>query len=148
MTRSAQATLGKAMKGGLIVLLLLATAACGAYRLPGGPPGTGTVTGQVTVIPCGPVEPGQPVQPAQPAFAPCKMKPAAGLEIVFTSNGTSVSTETKADGRYTIQLPAGTYKVSVKNYMRIISGPPNLTVKADATVVADYVLDSGIRYAA
>ena len=37
--------------------------------------------------------------------------------------------------------------MSVKNYMRVISGPPVVTVKAGATVVADYVVDSGIRTA-
>jgi hypothetical protein len=29
--------------------------------------------------------------------------------------------------------------------MRMISGPPIVTVKAGATLVADYVFDSGIR---
>jgi hypothetical protein len=134
--------LGTAVKPALIVVLLLLTAACGAYRFPGGPPpGMGTVTGMVTVMPCGPVE------PAQPGIAPCKMKPAAGLEVDFSGDGIVTSTRTDGDGRYTIQLAEGTYKVSVKNYMRVISGPPAVTVKAGQTVVADYVLDSGIRTA-
>jgi len=116
-------------------------AACGAYQFPGGPSaGSGTVTGQVTVVPCGPVE------PAQPDFAPCKMRPSAGIVMVFTSErGTVTAMKTGSDGRYTIELPAGTYKVSAENYMRVISGPPIVTVKAGATVVADYVFDSGIR---
>ncbi len=129
------------MKNGLLAAMVFLVAACGAYQFPGGPPaGSGTVTGQVTVIPCGPVE------PAQSDFAPCKMRPSAGLEIDFVSDrGTVTSTKTDSDGRYTIELAAGSYKVSVKNYMRVISGPPIVTVKAGATVVADYVLDSGIR---
>jgi hypothetical protein len=57
------------------------------------------------------------------------------------------SAKTGSDGRYSIELPAGTYRVSVRNYMRVISGPPTVTVKAGSTVVADYVLDSGIRTA-
>ena len=139
MTSSQAATLGLPVRAFVFCLLVLAAAACGAYHFPGGPAGTGTVSGQVIVVPCGPVE------PAQPGFAPCKMRPAAGLELDFTSDGTVTSAQTNADGRYTIRLTAGTYKVSVKNYPRVISGPPAVTVKAGAMVVADYVLDSGIR---
>jgi hypothetical protein len=76
------------------------------------------------------------------------MKPSAGLEIGFVSDRGGVSTaKTGSDGRYVIDLPVGTYRVTVKNYMRVISGPPTVTVKAGTTVVADYVLDSGIRTA-
>ena len=129
------------MKNGLLAALVFLLAACGAYHLPGGPSaGSGTVTGQVTVIPCGPVE------PAQPDFAPCKMRPSVGIAMIFTSErGTVTSTKTGSDGRYTIELPAGTYKVSGQNYTRIISGPPIVTVKAGSRLVADYVFDSGIR---
>jgi hypothetical protein len=74
------------------------------------------------------------------------MTPSAGIVMIFTSErGTVTSTQTGSDGRYTIELPAGDYKVSAKNYMRMISGPPIVTVKAGATLVADYVFDSGIR---
>jgi type 1 fimbria pilin len=143
VTSRGPAAFGLVMRNGLLAVLVLVTAACGAYHVPGGSAGgTGTVTGSVTVIPCG------PVQPAQPDFAPCKMRPSAGLEIDFTSDsGAVTSTKTGSDGRYTIELPAGPYKVTVKNYMRVISGPPNVSVKAGSTVVADYVLDSGIRTA-
>jgi hypothetical protein len=55
------------------------------------------------------------------------------------------TTFTDANGRYRIDLPEGTYKVSAKNYMRIVSGPAVVTVKAGSTVIADYLLDSGIR---
>jgi len=66
--------------------------------------------------------------------------------MIFTSErGTVTSTHTGSDGRYSIELPAGTYKVSGQNYVRMISGPPIVTVKAGATLVADYVFDSGIR---
>ena len=143
MTCGGLVALGLVMRNGMLVALVLVTAACGAYQFPGGPStGRGTVTGQVTVVPCGPVE------PPQPDFAPCKMRPSAGLEIDFVSaGGAASSAKTGSDGRYTIELVAGTYKVTVKNYMRVISGPPSVTVKAGATVVADYVLDSGIRTA-
>ena len=144
VTFAAPAALVLLMKNGLLAaLVVFLVAACGAYQFPGGPPaGSGTVTGQVTVIPCGPVE------PAQPDFAPCKMRPAAGVEIDFTSDrGTVFSAKTGSESRYTIELPTGTYKVTVLNYMRVISGPPVVTVKAGTTVVADYVVDSGIRTA-
>jgi hypothetical protein len=133
------------MKNALLVALVLVTAACGAYDFPGAA-GTGTVTGQVTIFPCRP----GPLQPAQPDFAPCKMmtaSAAAGIEIIFTSGGRVTSTRTNAEGRYSVDLVAGTYNVSVMKYMRIISGPSTMTVKAGATVIADYVVDSGIRYA-
>ena len=133
------------MRNVLLVALVLVTAACGAYNFPGAA-GTGTVTGQVKVFPCGPGL----MEPAQPDFAPCKMNPAsvaAGIEIIFTSDGRVTSARTNAEGSYAIDLVAGTYKVSVAKYMRIISGPSTVTVKAGATVVADYVVDSGIRTA-
>ena len=64
----------------------------------------------------------------------------------FTSpSGTVVVAETDAGGAYRATLPAGTWKVSFKGYMRIISGPPEVTVTAGDTVVANYVVDSGIR---
>lgn len=121
-------------------LSLLAGAACGAYKFPGGPgAGSGVVSGQVQVVPCGPVE------PAGQDILPCKSKPAQGLELDFTGDGRSVSARTDSSGHYSIELEAGTYKVSVKGYMRIISGPNPLTVAAGSSIVADYVVDSGIR---
>jgi hypothetical protein len=48
------------MKNVLLAALVLVTAACGAYRFPGGtPPGVGIVSGSVFAAPCYPV--GQPV---------------------------------------------------------------------------------------
>jgi hypothetical protein len=137
------------MRGVLIAAVVLLTAACGAYQFPGASPETtGTVTGRVTVKPCGPSKPvpGQPEQTGQPQDSfPCKMRPASAIEIVFTSDGKVTSASTDADGRYRIELPEGTYKVSAKNNMRIVSGPLLVTIKAGSTVTADYVLDSGIR---
>jgi hypothetical protein len=130
------------MRNALLVALVFLTAACGAYHFPGSS-SSGTVSGSVAVVPCGL----RPVDPAQGDIAPCRMKPAsaaAGIEIIFTSEGRTASTRTNADGRYAIDLAAGTYKVSVVKYLRIVSGPPTVTVTAGATVVADYVVSSGI----
>jgi len=146
VTSTHRAALGPAMRQPLVAILalgLLVGAACGAYRFPGGPAaGSGVVSGQVQVVPCGP----GPVEPAAGQdILPCKSKPGSGVEIVFSSEGESASTRTDSSGRYSIELDAGTYKVSVKGYMRIISGPNPLTVKAGDSIVADYVVDSGIR---
>jgi len=122
----------------LLLLLVVLTVACGAYRFPGQTPsGTGTVSGRVTAVPCSPVEAAN--------LPPCAGRPAAGLEIDFTGNGTAVGTRTDSSGAYSVELPAGTWKVSFKSYMRIISGPPTVKVQAGSSVVADYVVDSGIR---
>jgi hypothetical protein len=63
--------LGLVMRNVLLAALVLVTAACGAYRFPGGaPPGDGTVSGMVYAAPCFPVA--QPAgQPASQAIPPC-----------------------------------------------------------------------------
>jgi hypothetical protein len=128
------------MKEALLAGLVLVTTACGAYQFPGGSAAAmGTVTGTVTVVPCGPVE------PMQPDSAPCRMRPATGVEVDFAWGGKVVAAQTGADGRYAIELAEGTYQVSVKNHMRIVKGPREVSVKAGSTVNADYVVDSGIR---
>jgi hypothetical protein len=132
--------LGLVMKNVLLGALVFLIAACGAYQFPGASPATkGTVTGTVSVMPCG------PILPAPQDSAPCRMKPAAGIELDFTSGGNVTRALSDADGRYRVQLAEGDYKVSAKGYMRIISGPATVTVKAGSTVTADYLLDSGIR---
>ena len=126
------------MKPVLIALVMVATVACGAYQFPsGGSSGTGNVSGQVVAVPCSPVEPVNE--------RPCGGRPVAGLEIDFKGNGTTVSTLTGPKGSYTVELAAGTWKVTLKTYMRVLSGPPTVTVTSGSTVVADYILDSGLR---
>jgi len=126
------------MRALLLLLLAVLTVACGAYRFPGETTsGSGTVSGHVTAVPC------SPVQAAN--LPPCAGRPAAGLEIDFTGNGTAVGTRTDSRGAYSVELPVGTWNVSFKSYMRIISGPPTVRVQAGSSVVADYVVDSGIR---
>jgi Carboxypeptidase regulatory-like domain len=91
-------------------------------------------------VPCSPIE-----TPDQP---PCAGRPVAGLELDFTGSGTAVSTRTDSNGAYSVDLGAGTWKVSFngsKGFQRIISGPTSVTVQAGASVVADYLVDSGIR---
>ena len=126
------------MRALLLLLLMVATAACGSYRFPGESPcATGTVSGHVMAVPCAPIQPANQ--------APCAGRPVGGLEIDFTGNGMTAATKTDASGAYSVDLPAGTWKVSLKSYMRIISGPPTVTVQAGSGVVVDYLVDSGIR---
>lgn len=122
----------------LAVILLPALLACGGYRFPGAPSlSTGTVTGQVVSTPCSPV-----VRPGNP----CADRPVASLTMRFSNaKGEAWSTATNAQGDYSIQLAAGVWTVSFKTFGRILSGPPSVTVAAGETVVANYVIDSGIR---
>jgi hypothetical protein len=125
------------MKLMVVSAALLLTAACGAYRFPGSPSAeTGTVSGHVVAVPCAPVE--------KPGIA-CTGRSVAGLQVEFANGQATYSTVTDSAGNYAIQLNAGTWKVHMKTYMRVISGPPAVTVAAGSTVVANYVLDSGIR---
>jgi hypothetical protein len=125
------------MRNGLLMALVLVTAACGAYRFPGEPtPGTGSVSGHVVAIPCTPVE---------QAGKPCSGRPVPGLEITFSNGSEAHSAVTDSNGYYSVRLFAGIWKVTIKSYMRIISGPLTVTVAAGSAITADYVVDSGIR---
>jgi hypothetical protein len=112
--------------------------ACAGYRFPGGPvAGTGTVSGTVTVVPCAPVE---------RVDSPCQGKPVPNLALIFTSSGNEqVVAQTDSAGSYAVELKAGKWAVTFKGYMRVISGPATVTVEAGGSVVANYVVDSGIR---
>ena len=117
--------------------LLAVTAACGGYQFPGSSGSeTGHVSGTVMVYPCAPVE-----QQGQP----CKYAFGAGVQIMFTNGASEASATVDANGKYSIDLAAGTWKVSFKGMARIISGPATVTVPAGGSVVADYQVDSGIR---
>ena len=95
------------------------------------------VTGQVVAWPCALVENPQTV---------CSQRPVADQPVIFTSgSGQDMTTQTDSNGNYAAELPVGTWKVSFKGYMRIISGPESVTIKGGEGVVANYVLDSGIR---
>lgn len=117
---------------------LLAIAACGAYRFPGASPSaaTATVSGRVLSIPCAPVE---------QTGTTCAGRPVGGVGMTFTSEQSSHVTVTAPDGTYAIQLAPGTWKVSFKTYMRIVSGPTSINLGAGDNLVANYVLDNGIR---
>jgi hypothetical protein len=145
----------------LLVGILIATAACGAYRFPGPGSGTGNVHGQVLALGCGgPVQPQDPAAvppcmiqpsfkcPAQSAIQTCGKWPLPGFELAFTSGGSTLVTKADASGAYSIELPVGTWRVSAGNFGRIVEGPQTLVVNAGASIQADYFVDTGIRAAA
>jgi len=68
------------------------------------------------------------------------------LEIDYLQ-GTKVVGRTVTDnnGSYSIRLEPGGYVVRFNTYMRVVSGPTNITVAAGSKLVANYALDSGMR---
>jgi hypothetical protein len=131
------------MRALVVVALLLATAACGAYQFPGGNPSSspgpeaGSVSGRVLAVPCAPVE---------HAGSECVGRPVPKLELDYVKDGAAAArTVTDSGGSYLVSLPPGTYEVNLKSYMRVISGPLKIAVAPGSSQVANYVLDSGIR---
>jgi len=125
----------------VLALLLLAVAACGGYQFPGGnpspSPGNGTVSGRVLAVPCAPVE---------QAGTTCVGRPVPKLELDYVKDGQVVAvTVTDSGGSYQVSLTPGTYQVRMKTYMRVISGPLTIAVAPGSRLVANYLLDSGIR---
>ena len=141
VTRHRAQTFGQVMRALLVVGLLAVTAACGAYQFPGGgsspSPTGGTVSGRVLAVPCSPVE--------QPGNS-CAGRPVAKLELDYTSGGSvTASVVTNSAGYYSIDLEPGSYQVNLKTYLRLISGPLTVSVSNGSSLVANYLLDSGIR---
>jgi hypothetical protein len=129
------------MRALVVLALLVATAACGAYQFPGANPSPspagGTVSGRVLAVPCAPVE---------QQGSTCVGRAVPKLELdYFTDGVVAATTVTDSGGRYRMSLAPGTYEVKLKTYMRVISGPLRLTVGPGSNLVADYLLDSGIR---
>jgi hypothetical protein len=127
----------------LLAALLLVSAGCGAYAFPGTSPSpspsaaTGTVSGRVVSVPCSPVEQQGSV---------CAGRPVPNLELDYVGGQNVVSKAvTDSNGAYQVQLAPGSYVVKMRTYMRVISGPLNLTVTAGSSTTANYVLDNGIR---
>ena len=161
MTWPDPAALCLQMRKALLGVMLVATAACGAYSFPGPGGGTGTVSGQVTTNMCWPVETplrACPYPGAEPAIdcpadpngvgGACGQRPMPGLQLFFSNGSTTFATKTDSGGFYSIDLPSGTWSVSTRSIMRIIGGPQTLVVKVGDKIVADYLIDTGIRTAA
>jgi hypothetical protein len=159
VTRVDRAAFCLLMRNALLAAILVATAACGAYHFPGPSNGSGTVAGQVATNMCGPVEtpiracpypgpePAIDCMPKSPNEWSCGQRPIPGLELFFSDGGTTISTKTDSGGFYSIELPSGTWSVDTRSIMRIIAGPQTLVVRAGDTIVANYLVDTGIRTA-
>lgn len=88
-------------------------------------------------VPCAPVERPQDV---------CAGRPVAGLELDYSGAQCGpCKSVTDSRGAYAISLRPGDYRVTLRTYMRVISGPLKIAVDPGTTVTANYVLDSGIR---
>jgi hypothetical protein len=129
------------MRALVVLALLAATAACGAYQFPGANPSPspagGTVSGRVVAVPCAPLE---------QEGSTCAGRGVPKLALDYIRDGAVTATAvTDSGGRYLVSLAPGTYEVRLKTYMRVISGPLTLTVAPGSNLVADYLLDSGIR---
>ena len=107
-------------------------------------------------IACGTVEPAGPVC-ATPYPEPIICPPSGAntnscggpvpvpeLELDFTDGSTTLSTTTDSAGNYSIELPAGTWKVTTKNFLQIVGGPTTVTITAGASIVANYTVWSRI----
>ena len=155
------------MRIAILAGMVFMTAACGAYQVPGeSPAATGTVSGTVvfSTIGCprfetatrlcpvgGPADsaPAPPSPCPQYGFASgqCPVRPVPDMEIDFVKGNATAKAVTDSNGAYTVQLAVGTWQVHLKTPMRMIKGPSEVTVVAGSTVTANYVIDSGIRYA-
>jgi hypothetical protein len=129
------------MRALVLIALLLAAAACGAYQFPAGNPSpspeVGTVSGRVLAVPCAPVE---------RAGTTCVGRPVPKLELDYIRDGAvAAATVTDSGGSYLVSLAPATYEVKIKTYMRVISGPLTIAVAPGSRQVANYFLDSGIR---
>jgi hypothetical protein len=139
----------------ILVAILVAATACGAYHFPDSNGGIGTVSGNVSLYPCAPVEPAtqacvydpSPACLEVPNDGQCGPQPMAAVPLTFTDGSARQNVKTALDGSYSIDLPAGTWKVSSAGILRIISGPNPVVVQAGAHITANYVIDTGIRAA-
>jgi hypothetical protein len=145
------------MRTALLIGILIVTAACGAYHFPGPGNQTGNVHGHVVALGCGgPIQPdarpcaAKPTSacPLQPTDQTCGRWPLPTFELTFTNGSTRQIAKTDSAGAYSIDLPAGTWQVGTTTFGRIVDGPQTIVVAAGADIVADYVVDTGIRAAA
>ena len=132
----------------LVVGLLIATSACANYRYPGPVNETGAVQGHVTASNCSGPCPASLVCPPPAPGKQCGEQPVGGLGLIFTNGNTSFVAKTDSAGAYSINLPVGTWSVATAPITRIVSGPQTLEVKAGTSIVADFIVDTGMRAAA
>ena len=115
-----------------VFLLALALAACASPAILGR--SAGSVSGHVMVRTCGGAN--------RESQTGCPIQPLAGVTLSFQEkNASSADTATTdSRGEYRIDLPPGTYMVSLSNVAvhSSASGPPSVSVTAGKTVTADF----------
>ena len=125
------------MKVALVASLSMMFVGCGATTAASAV-STGTLTGRVTA---------GPTCPAEPVGHPCPPESVSATVQAKTVHGRVVgSTHTDNDGRYRLQLRAGTYKVvavTLKPLPRC--SPTTATVTANHTTRTAISCDTGIR---
>jgi carboxypeptidase family protein len=121
----------------LIASAVVLLSGCGPHPVTVGTT-NGTVAGHVLAWPCAPVE---------RAGSPCPGRPAAHIEVDLVAQPSGVTTRVSTDaaGAYSVEVPAGTYSVSLAGLRRLLHGPTTVAVRAGAVTTADFVFDSGIR---
>jgi hypothetical protein len=120
-----------------LIIVTLAIAACGTQ--PAAPPGTG-IQGMVQVGPTCPVERINSPCPPHPLAATVVVRDGAGAEVARFTSG--------ADGRFTVDLPPGTYSLTgltLGSTPMPRPIPTSVTVTQGTYVTVNVEYDSGIR---
>ena len=121
----------------LSALILLAIAGCGGAK------GTGTLTGKVNIGPISPVATANATE-----TVPCSAYAARSI-VIFSADGKKeiASASIDCDGRYGVQLAAGTYTVDINHagIDRADGLPTQVTISANLTTRLDVSIDTGIR---
>jgi hypothetical protein len=118
-----------------IAAITLLLTACGTAT--GGSQAAGKVKGTVQSGPSCPVG----------GISACPSQGTTAVRIDFNpvAGGDARSTQTDSTGAYSIDLPPGTYHVSLNPQGSVVKGPQEVTVASGQVVTADYTVDSGMR---
>jgi len=115
----------------VVTFLGLAPSATGSTRAP-----HGRLAGLVTR---------SPITPVCRAGVPCGA-PDPDVVLRFASSGLVTTTRSDGHGRYRIELPAGTYRVSTSQTpFGRIPDPAVVRVRAGQSETVDFTVDTGIR---
>ena len=135
--------MNRTAKRAALLLLLPLIAFCTSVVSEDGP--SGILTGRVSI---------GPICPVEREGEPCPVPPDlyAGVEVVVESlaTGRLVAREAlDAQGRYRMELPAGSYRVELEHRLGIDRGaserPRIARVEPSETTVLDFEIDTGIR---
>jgi hypothetical protein len=90
-----------------------------------------------------------PTCPVETADQPCPDQPVVGVIIrINTPEGAEVArVVTDSEGRYSLSLPVGSYRIVAQPHEGLMGTPEpvEVSVGADQTSIVDLVYDTGIR---